>query len=105
MKFHITEIEKEAIERFKKLKYPAIYKQDNTDNILFIELVDFDVCSWLLNGKAINSIQYKEVLKEYKKYQEQVSLESFDEYACMHYNIVNQIMELFKKYYSYLSSC
>ena len=104
MKFHITNTERETIEHFKKLKYPAIYKLDATDNILFIELVDFDVCSWLLNGEAINNTQYNGILKEYKKYLEQVKSDSFDEYAFMHYNAVIQIMDLFKKYYSYMGS-
>lgn len=102
MEFSIIESEKEIIERFQKLKYPAIYKLDTTDNILFVEIVDFDVCSWLLKGKLISNTLYKEVLKEYKKYLSQVNLECFDEYALMHYNIVIQIMEIFEKYYSYL---
>ena len=103
MNFHITNSEKEVIEHFKELKYPAIYKLDVTDNILFVELIDFDVCLWLLNGKSINYTQYKEVLKEYKNYLSQVNLASFDEYALMHYNIVIQIMEIFKKYYRHLN--
>ena len=100
MKFCITNTEKKTIEHFKKLKYPAIYKLDATDNILFVELVDFDVCLFLLKGKRISYIQYKTILKEYKKYLAQVDLNSFDEYALMHYNIVVQIMEIFNKYYS-----
>ena len=103
MRFHITNAEEETIEHFRKLKYPTIYKLDDTDNILFVELVDFDVCSALLNGKSINNTQYKEILKEYKKYLDQVKLDSFDDYALMHYNIVIQIMEIFLKYYSYLN--
>lgn len=102
MKFQITDNEKKLIEHFKKIKYPAIYKLDATDNILFVELIDFDICSWLLKGKSINRTQYKQILKEYSKYLEQVKVDLFDKYALEHYNIVIQIMELFKKYYNYL---
>ena len=50
MRFHVTNAERETIEHFKKLKYPAIYKLDDTDNILFIELVDFYVCSFTMKA-------------------------------------------------------
>ena len=103
-KFYITDSEKETIINFQKLSYPAIYKLDHTDNILFIETVDFDVCNWLLKGKSINNIQYVETLKEYKRYLSQLQLDSFDEYGLMHYDLVTRIMELFKKYYNYLET-
>ena len=102
MKFHVTNAEKILIEYFKKLKCPAIYKLDNTDNILFVESVDFDICNWLLKGKLISSTQYKKILEEYKLYLKQVKLDSFDEYALMHYNYIIQIMQIFKKYYNFL---
>lgn len=102
MKFQITDTEKATIAYFKKLKYPAIYKIDDTDNILFVELVDFDVCSWLLKGQSIDKTQYQQILQKYKNFLEQVKLDSFDEYALMHYNLVIQIMEIFKIYYNYL---
>lgn len=98
MKFHLSHKEKELINHFRKLKYPAIYKTDRTDNILFIELVDFNVCSLLLNGEAINPIQYNEILSEYEKYLKQTDITSLDSYAIKHYDMVNQIMKMFVKY-------
>ena len=42
MKFVLSKYEREVIQKFKLSKYPSIYKTDMTDNILFLELVDFD---------------------------------------------------------------
>lgn len=98
MKFNLSNEEKNLIYHFRKLKYPAVYKTDQTDNILFIELVDFNVCSLLLNGEAINPIQYNEILSEYKKYLKQIDITSLDSYAIKHYDMVNQIMKIFIKY-------
>ena len=103
MDFQITHTEKESIERFKKLKYPSMYKLDDTDNILFVELVDFDVCSMLLKGKPLKKAQYKEILNDYNKYLGQVRLDSFDIYAFMYHNVLIQVMEIFKKYYGHLN--
>ena len=38
------------VNKFVKMKYPAVYKTDKTDCILFAELVDFDVCPYLLGN-------------------------------------------------------
>lgn len=99
VKFNISKNEKETIMHFKKSKYPAIYKIDLTDNILFIELIDFDVCSLLLKGKSISHIQYEKIIEAYEKYLSQVNIECFDEYALVHYKDVIKIMDMFKKYY------
>ena len=104
MQFKLSKEEKELINWFQKAKYPAVYKADQTDNILFIETVDFDVCSLLLAGKAITATRYKEIIEEYKKYLSQLDVKSFDEYALTHYCHTVKIMEMFKKYYDFGSN-
>ncbi|MBE6530470.1 MAG: hypothetical protein E7679_00060 [Ruminococcaceae bacterium] len=99
MKFVISKHEREIIERFKLSKYPSIYKTDRTDNILFLELVDFDVCSYLLKERMINNDQYEHILNEYQTYLMNVNTDHFDEYALNHYKNIVQIMDIFKKYY------
>ena len=59
MRFKISDYEKERLLKFKDASYPSIYKTDNTDNLLFIEIVDFDVCTYLLEGKQMNEEMIK----------------------------------------------
>ena len=47
--------EKELIKRFRETRIPLIFKIDKTDNILYIEHVDFDLCNMLLKGKKVKS--------------------------------------------------
>ena len=47
----LTYEDREFVTRFIRMKYPPIYKTDNTDRILFVELVEFDVCPYLLGQK------------------------------------------------------
>ena len=99
MKFVLSKYEREVIQKFKLSKYPSIYKTDMTDNILFLELVDFDVCSYLLKGKTIDKEQYEHIMNEYQMYLTHLNTNSFDEYALNHYKSIVQIMDIFKKYY------
>lgn len=97
-KSSLTDNEKDIVLRFTNMKYPSIYKTDETDSILFVELVDFDVCPYLLGKRSINS-GYSYVLSEYERYLAETDTSLFDEYAKEHYILIVKIMELFKKYY------
>ena len=99
MRFKISDYEKELLLKFKDASYPSIYKTDNTDNILFIEMVDFDVCTYLLEGKQMNEEMINDIMKSYQKFLLQINIDAFDEYALSHYNNVLEIMKIFKKYY------
>lgn len=99
MKFKITDKEKELLLKFKNLSYPSIYKTDNTDNILFIEMVDFDVCVYLIKGEEINKQIIEEIMNSYNKFLLQINLDSFDDYTLSHYKMVLEIMKIFEKYY------
>ena len=99
MKIKISDYEKEILKRFKNLSYPSIYKNDNTENILFVESVDFDVCTHLLKGKPMNKEMYDDIIKSYERFLKQVKVDAFDEYTLSHYNDILKIMDIFKKYY------
>ena len=49
----LTDNEKIVIKQFQKTSIPSVYKLDDTDNILYIEHVDFDLCNLLLKNKKI----------------------------------------------------
>ena len=55
----LTYEDREFVTGFIRMKYPPIYKTDKTDRILFVELVEFDVCPYLLGQRQIDSEQYK----------------------------------------------
>ena len=96
----LTNEERELVIEFKNMKYPSIYKIDKTDRILFVELIDFDVCSYLLGKSSINCEKYSYICKEYERYLIQTDVSLFDEYTKVHYNFILKLMNLFKKYYS-----
>ena len=99
MKYKLTADEKNLILQFKKDSYPSIYKLDHTDNILFVELVDFDVCNYLLAKKRIDQATLAEIMCEYQRFLSQIDIEAFDEYALSHFRKIVMIMDMFQKYY------
>ena len=95
----LTYEEKEFVNSFIRMKYPTIYKTDKTDRILFVELVEFDVCPYLLGRRQMDSDQYSYILDEYKRYLTQTDISKFDEYAKEHFKIIVKLIDLFKRYY------
>ena len=71
-------------------------------HILQYELVEFDVCSYLLEQRQIDSEQYSYILDEYEKYLSQTDISIFDEYAKEHFKIMVKLIDLFKKYFRFL---
>lgn len=96
----LTDDEKEVVNRFMGMKYPSIYKTDNTDRILFVELVEFDVCPFLLGKSKIDDKQYNYIMNEYERYLTQTDNSLFDEYAKEHFELITKLIDLFKKYYT-----
>lgn len=97
---NLTDKEREIVNKFVNMKYPSVYKTDNTDRILFVELVDFDVCQYLLGKIHVNNEQYNHILTEYERYLAQTDDTLFDQYAHEHFELMVKLMELFKKHYS-----
>lgn len=100
IKNSLTASEREIVNKFVKMKYPAVYKTDKTDRILFVELVDFDVCPYLLGENRINKEQYNYILSEYERFLMQTDNSMSNGYEKDHYLCIIKLMELFKKYYS-----
>ena len=98
-KFSISAEERRIVKRFMEAKYPPIYKLDLTDSILFVELVNFDVCPVLLKGKTIKTPYFNDIMNEYSKYLLQIDISTFDKHALSHYNDLTQIMKMFEKYH------
>ncbi len=61
-------------QRLKSLLIPP----DKTDYILFVELVEFDVCPYLLGQRKIESEQYSYILDEYERYLNQNDISLFE---------------------------
>ena len=64
--------------------------------------MEFDVCSYLLEQRQIDSEQYSYILDEYEKYLSQTDISIFDEYAKEHFKILVKLIDLFKKYFRFL---
>ena len=99
-KINLTVDEKEVVVKFIRMKYPPIYKTDNTDRILFVELVEFDVCPYLLGKIRINDEQYSYIMNEYESYLMQTDNTMFDKYAQEHFKVIVKLINIFKKYYT-----
>ena len=96
----LSDEEKEIVGKFMGMKYPPIYKTDKTDRILFVELVDFDVCPYLLGKGEISKERYNFILNEYERYFSQTDISTFDEYGKAHFELIVKLIDLFKKYYN-----
>lgn len=97
---YLTDEEKKIVNRFLMMKTPPVYKTDNTDRILFVELVEFDVCTYLLGKNRIDTKQYSYILDEYEKYLTQTDSSQFDKYSKEHFKLIMNLMDIFKKYYA-----
>ncbi len=94
----LTENEKRIIQTFQQTRIPSIYKLDNTDNILYIEHVDFDLCKMILKEKKISKEWAQCEILEYSKFLSQINIISLDAEALEHLRLVNAIISLFIKY-------
>lgn len=98
--FVITNEERIKLLQFKKMRIPNIYKLDFTDNILFVERVDFDVCKYLLHSKKIKKEEYIDINNEYQIYLNQSKdYEKEDAYTKQYHHMVIEIMAIFNNYY------
>ena len=96
----LTSEERELVAGFIGRKDPPVYKTDKTDRILFVELVQFDVCPYLLGKEQIDGEQYRYILDEYERYLSQTDISMLDEYAKDHFRMMVKIIDLFKEYYN-----
>ena len=96
----VTDTERAVIDKFLTMKCPPIYKTDNTDRILFVETVEFDICQYLLGKRKIGNEQYSYIMNEYERFLTQTNSSAFDKYTNEHFKLIVKLVDIFKKYYS-----
>lgn len=90
----LTKSEKKIIQEFNNLKIPAIYKLDNTFNILYIEHIHFDICPLLLKNQN-QGINIDEERVAYSSFLANISISDFDEEAKRHLSLLKSVMSIF----------
>lgn len=102
----LTDLEIEKVKGYQHARIPEIYKFDHTANILFVEDVDFDLCTALLQKMKVKTDLFRtkkkvdrefvlNVIKEYSLYLSEVNIDEFDSYAMEHFKVLNEIVALF----------
>jgi len=101
----LTNNEKIIIKEFQQTRIPSVYKFDDTDNILYIEHVDFDLCDMLLNNKKANKEYVQVELKEFAKFLSQLDILNYDydNDAKKYLNLLFEVVGIFIKNNLYLS--
>ena len=92
----LTKTEKAIIQEFSGLKIPAIYKTDNTFNILYIEHVHLDICPFLLKNQY-QRINIDEERAAYFSFLSHISISDFDEEAKHHLYLLQSVMNILFK--------
>ena len=93
----ITNNEKIILKEFQQTRIPSIYKLDNTDNILYVEHVTFDLCDILLKNKKVNNSCINEELKEFAQFLLQINITSYDNDAKSHLKLLLEVVNIFLK--------
>lgn len=89
--------EKELIKRFRETRIPLILKIDNTDNILYAEHVDFDLCKMLLKGKKVNVDCLQNEIELFANFLAQISILEFNEEEQNYFKLLIEIVSMFIK--------
>lgn len=93
----ITNNEKIILKEFQQTRIPSIYKLDDTDNILYVEHVTFDLCDILLKNKKVNNSYINEELKEFAQFLLQIDITSYDNDAKSHLKLLLEVVNIFLK--------
>ena len=94
----MTDKEKKVINKFRNTSIPTVFKYDNTDFLLFLERLDFDICKYLQRGKAIPSVLINSILDEYSRFSKiyYIGLYSeLDSYLLM----IKEVIDIMRNYY------
>ena len=93
----LTNIEKNIIKEFKDSRIPSIYKFDDTDNILYIEHVDFELCNMLLKNEKVSNLYIQNELKEFAIFLTQLDIKSYDSDAKRYLKLLFEVVNIFIK--------
>ena len=93
----LTNNERIVIKDFRQTRIPSSYKVDDTDNILYIEHVDFDLCDILLKNKKVNNDYVQNELKELAKFLTQLNIKNYDKDDKKYLNLLLEVVSIFIK--------
>ncbi len=95
--YNLNKKEKSILEEFKNSKIPEIFKDDYIEHMLFIELLDFDICSSLINNEDITISRYNEAIEGYNCFVEDIDIKKLDRDALKYYGMCKEIMLILKE--------
>lgn len=93
----LTNNEKIILKEFQQTRIPSIYKFDATDNILYVEHVDFDLCDMLLKNKKVSNEYIQNELKDFAKFLTQLDISNYDNDAKKYLNLLIEVVNIFIK--------
>lgn len=93
----LTNNEKIVIKDFRQTRIPSTYKFDDTDNILYIEHVDFDLCDILLKNKKVSNDYVQNEFKELAKFLTQLNIKNYDKDDKKYLNLLLEVVSIFIK--------
>ena len=93
----LTDNERKIVKKFQQAKIPSVYKLDDTDNILYVEHVDFDLCCMLIKNKKVNNEYVQNEIKEYAKFLKQLDISNYDNDAKMYLMLLIEVINIFLK--------
>ena len=91
----ITSAEKILVERFQQLTIPPIYKMDDTDNLLYVEHVNYDLCGMLLRSKKVSKEYVQNEIEEYSAFLSQSSILNFDDDEKEYFKLLIEVVNIF----------
>ena len=91
----LTNNEKIIIKEFKDSRIPSIYKFDDTDIILYIEHVDFDLCNMLLINEKVSNLYVQNELKEFARFLKQLDIKNYDSDAKKYLKLLLEVVNIF----------
>lgn len=93
----LTDNETKIVKKFQEAKIPSVYKLDNTDNILYVEHVDFDLCCMLLKNKKVNIEYVQNEINAFSIFLSQLDVLTFDRYDRDYLNLLIDVVNIFIK--------
>ncbi|MBQ8433831.1 MAG: hypothetical protein IJX23_03380 [Clostridia bacterium] len=91
----VTDSEKLIIKKFQKIRIPSIYKMDDTDNLLYVEHVNFDLCEMLLRGKKVSKEYVQNEIEEYSVFLSQSAILDFNDVEKEYFKLLIEVVNIF----------
>ncbi len=91
----LTECERKIIMKLKQSKIPHLFKYDYTDNILFVEHVEFDLCDLLIKNKIVNNDFVQKEIKAFSTFLYQLNVLNLDEESKTYLDTLMKVVHIF----------